>query len=1019
MHLSKALALSSLVATAVASTCSYIQADSGDGCWALAERCGITQDELTTYNTEADFCDVVLANQYVCCSEGSLPDFAPKPYSDGTCYTYTIQANDYCEGIATANQMDVADIPGYNNNTWGWNGCGDLQAGQYICLSNGTAPFPAAVSYALCGPQVPGTTQPVGMAASNWTNLNPCPLNACCDIWGQCGITADFCTPSLSSTGAPGTAKNGTNGCISNCGTNITNNDEGPSTVRRIGYFEAWNSDRPCLNMDVSKLQGTSYYTDIHWAFANLTESWEVDVSGEQEQFDGLLNLTGVNRVLSFGGWGFSTSAYTYSILRSGVQEANRQTFADNIVSFMNKYDLEGVDFDWEYPGATDIPGIPADSSDSGENYLEFLKLVRAQLPNATTLSIAAPASYWYLKNFPIKEISEVVDYIVYMTYDLHGQWDYNSTWSDPGCPDGGCLRSQVNKTETAYALSMITKAGVKSNKVIAGLPLYGRSFQMVNASCTGPECHFTGPDSGAEEGICTQTAGYISNFELYEIIAAYENDGNGTYGTVTQYQDEGDVLIYDETNWVSWLTPESYVERREWTDGLNFGGTSDWAIDLNTTYADDGNGTAEDSGYDDDSTLTVCDYSLTFDSLDAIYDAAADYRQDCMAVYTLEVLINMLNTSYANYTNVNQGYDDLFSYYVTYMDDLVPEILNDDFFFNTSATGTYASQPEMGSGAQYFDCAIGSKAAKSCSDVNSDDELAIHTTAVTLVDKDGFDTAIADNGFISTWVELGDYTYVWEYAAQEYGERKADFKFTGSFPIQNASMTVPNPKDIVTKALPDIPTLLTEMQATLLDLMLSQWQNGSFTDPASAYSMPVFMLMQAVEDMAEVKSLGTTEKKIEAEEAKRKKDFILMIVSVVLMFVPMVGEEVAAAAGLATVARTVAVAGELANGALAVYDTVSDPSSAVTNIIGMLFGVGNIAKVTRDGEGLASVAKLRAAMKESEIESFGTIFTTNDSKLQSILKICVGVLVNIFVDSFWGFISYEQRLYVHMWDCT
>lgn len=38
------------------------------------------------------------------------------------------------------------------------------------------------------------------------------------------------------------------------------------------------------------------------------------------------------------------------------------------------------------------------------------------------SVSIAAPASYWYLKGFPIKAIAKVVDYIVYMTYDLHGQ---------------------------------------------------------------------------------------------------------------------------------------------------------------------------------------------------------------------------------------------------------------------------------------------------------------------------------------------------------------------------------------------------------------------------------------------------------------------------------------------------------------------------------------------------------------------------------------------------------------------
>jgi chitinase len=61
---------------------------------------------------------------------------------------------------------------------------------------------------------------------------------------------------------------------------------------------------------------------------------------------------------------------------------------------------------------------------------LAFLTDLRKALPSAKSLSIAAPASYWYLRNFPIKDIASVVDYIVYMSYDLHGQWDYGNTHS-------------------------------------------------------------------------------------------------------------------------------------------------------------------------------------------------------------------------------------------------------------------------------------------------------------------------------------------------------------------------------------------------------------------------------------------------------------------------------------------------------------------------------------------------------------------------------------------------------------
>jgi len=99
-------------------------------------------------------------------------------------------------------------------------------------------------------------------------------------------------------------------------------------------------------------------------------------------------------------------------------------------------------------------------------------------------------------------------DYYVYMTYDLHGQWDADNIFVNPGCANGNCLRSHVNKTETEYTLAMITKAGIPSNKVVPGLALYGRSFEMTDPSCKGPTCTFTGTrtHSNAIHGECTDT---------------------------------------------------------------------------------------------------------------------------------------------------------------------------------------------------------------------------------------------------------------------------------------------------------------------------------------------------------------------------------------------------------------------------------------------------------------------------------------------------------------------------------
>lgn len=60
---------------------------------------------------------------------------------------------------------------------------------------------------------------------------------------------------------------------------------------------------------------------------------------------------------------------------------------------------------------------------------------------------------------------------------------------TSPGCPAGNCLRSHVNRTETQQAFSMITKAGVPSNKIMVGQALYGRSFEMTEAGCYTEMC--------------------------------------------------------------------------------------------------------------------------------------------------------------------------------------------------------------------------------------------------------------------------------------------------------------------------------------------------------------------------------------------------------------------------------------------------------------------------------------------------------------------------------------------------
>ncbi|KAI3341076.1 glycoside hydrolase superfamily [Ustulina deusta] len=459
--------------------CKTEKVEFGDSCESLAKKCGISGDDFTKYNNN-DTCSTLAPGGIVCCSEGDLPDIRPKPESNGTCA-----------------QSDIEDLN--KVKTWGFNSCENLGLGLRICLSKGDAPLPAPNKNAICGPTVPGTKPPTGN--QTFADLNPCPLNACCNVWGLCGVSGEFCTQTKGEFGNPGAGPKGNNGCSISCGRDIKNNDEAPASFIKVGYYESWNMDRPCLKLKAKSLasMGKSY-THIHWGFGKISEDLDVSIDDKYGQWNDFKSLqhAGIKTILSMGG------------------PDGREHFTDSLVKLVKDQGISGVDIDWEYPG-------------DGDNYLEMLKLLRKKLGSSFSLSIAAPASYWYLRPFPIDAMAEYLDYIIYMTYDLHGQWDTGNKWAQLGCPEGNCLR--------------ITKAGVSSKKIVVGISSYGRSFKMTDPSCSGSSCTFggTNTNSTAKPGECTQTRGYLSNAEINRIIAA-QPDSKHWYDNEV----DADFLVYD-----------------------------------------------------------------------------------------------------------------------------------------------------------------------------------------------------------------------------------------------------------------------------------------------------------------------------------------------------------------------------------------------------------------------------------------------------------------------------------------
>ena len=56
-------------------------------------------------------------------------------------------------------------------------------------------------------------------------------------------------------------------------------------------------------------------------------------MSGTQQAYDDFKALTGTKRIMSFGGWSFSTEFDTAPIFREGVTPAERERFARNVVN--------------------------------------------------------------------------------------------------------------------------------------------------------------------------------------------------------------------------------------------------------------------------------------------------------------------------------------------------------------------------------------------------------------------------------------------------------------------------------------------------------------------------------------------------------------------------------------------------------------------------------------------------------------------------------------------------------------
>ncbi len=87
---------------------------------------------------------------------------------------------------------------------------------------------------------------------------------------------------------------------------------------RTVAYFKGYGFGRPCLYQDALQIDN-SHYTDLHFAFAALTTDFKVQMGADKMtkyEFDNFKRIKGPAKILSFGGWDFSTDPSTYFIFR-------------------------------------------------------------------------------------------------------------------------------------------------------------------------------------------------------------------------------------------------------------------------------------------------------------------------------------------------------------------------------------------------------------------------------------------------------------------------------------------------------------------------------------------------------------------------------------------------------------------------------------------------------------------------------------------------------------------------------